>query len=71
MDLTFEQFQIIINQSCFYCNQPNARGIDRIDSDKPYTIDNSHPCCQICNQMKSDRTHQEFIAHIKKISQLH
>jgi hypothetical protein len=67
MDLTFEQFSEIINKPCTYCNTENARGVDRIDSSKSYTIENSTPCCKFCNQMKSDLSCTEFLAHISKI----
>lgn len=46
----------------FYSN-----GIDRINSDKGYTIDNCVPCCKICNRMKSDLSLEEFKTHIFKL----
>jgi len=67
MELTFEQFSEIINKPCTYCSLSNARGVDRLDSSKSYTLDNVTPCCKICNSMKSDMTSQEFIEHIEKI----
>lgn len=70
MDLTFEQFSKIINKPCSYCNKPNSRGVDRIDSNKSYTMENCIPCCKICNQMKSDMTIQEFKEHISSIYKL-
>lgn len=42
-------------------------GIDRIDSDKGYTEDNCVPCCQPCNEMKSDKSRDEFLSQIKTI----
>lgn len=46
-----------------------ANGIDRIDSNKGYTIDNCVSCCTICNRMKLDLNQQEFYNHITKILQ--
>ena len=40
-------------------------GIDRINSDKGYTIDNCVPCCAQCNHMKLDYTTEEFLTKIK------
>jgi hypothetical protein len=42
-------------------------GLDRIDSSKTHTPDNVVPCCWDCNDMKKDRTRDEFISHIKRI----
>lgn len=43
-------------------------GVDRFDNTKGYTIGNSVPCCKYCNMMKRDMTIDEFINHIKRIS---
>jgi len=46
----------------FYYN-----GIDRIDNDLGYTLDNCLPCCKICNHMKHVLSYEEFLAHIKAV----
>ncbi|MBK8736547.1 MAG: hypothetical protein IPL98_11880 [Saprospiraceae bacterium] len=65
----------IIDKPCFYClSEPNNikktknsignglvySGIDRIDSLQDYTIDNTVPCCKLCNYAKSNLTLIEF-----------
>lgn len=42
-------------------------GIDRLDNKCGYTEANSVPCCSICNQMKLDRTEEDFMNHTEKI----
>lgn len=42
-------------------------GIDRIDSDLGYSIENCVPCCTTCNKMKMDLKQNEFILKIEKI----
>ncbi len=42
-------------------------GIDRVNSDKGYNLFNCVPCCADCNQMKSDKTLEQFLNHINKI----
>jgi hypothetical protein len=42
-------------------------GLDRIDSTKGHTLDNVVPCCWPCNWAKSNRTREEFLAHIRMI----
>jgi hypothetical protein len=57
---------------CFYCGQQNnARdcdgtgdmlcGIDRVDSTRHYTVDNSIPCCAQCNYSKCIHSADEFV----------
>jgi 5-methylcytosine-specific restriction endonuclease McrA len=35
-------------------------GLDRIDSNKPYALDNIVACCKRCNHAKNDMTVEEF-----------
>ena len=52
------------------CNEmlgDKFNGIDRINSDLGYSIDNCVPCCSICNMMKTNYTKEYFLNHIKKI----
>lgn len=43
-------------------------GIDRVDSNKGYTMDNVVPCCKWCNMAKNDRTVDEFYKWIKVLA---
>ncbi len=55
ISLQFEEFCKLVTLPCYYCNEINegeVNGIDRLDNDKDYTLDNSFPCCGICNRMK-------------------
>lgn len=67
MELDFDSFSKLINDPCDYCGKINCRGIDRVDSSKSYTIENSVPCCKICNQMKNNMSLEEFMEHIGNI----
>ena len=67
MLLNFEEFSLLINNNCVYCGKENCRGVDRIDSDGNYTLDNAQPCCIICNQMKNSLTEEEFLGHMKQV----
>ncbi len=48
-----------------YCYKYN--GIDRINNDIGYHIDNCIPCCSKCNTMKMDLEQNFFIEHIESI----
>jgi hypothetical protein len=65
-DFTPAMFDTITSQDCVYCGGP-GHGIDRIDSSKGYTIDNSVPCCTMCNLMKYTHTKNVFLKHVQKI----
>jgi hypothetical protein len=46
-------------------------GIDRLDSDKGYTLENCVPCCKDANLAKQSLSHDEFIALCKEIAARH
>lgn len=71
MTLTTEEIDYLSEQNCHYCGGMNDRkwnGIDRIDNEKGYTIDNVYPACWICNLMKHEYTEENFIEHCMNIS---
>ena len=44
-----------------------CNGIDRIDSSKGYTLENSVACCKYCNTAKNTMTESEFYNWIKMV----
>jgi len=68
-NLTINEFAGIISQPCYYCGelQENFNGIDRINNNKDYILDNCVPCCNICNKMKMIATETQFINKCKQI----
>jgi hypothetical protein len=42
-------------------------GLDRLDNNIGYTIDNVVPCCKTCNTAKMQMTQQEFFDWIKQV----
>jgi hypothetical protein len=81
--LNDEQLSILFKGNCYYCGiEPNFiqktsgtnqkgnyiyNGIDRKDNKIGYIIDNCVSCCKVCNEMKMDRTEDEFLNKIKQI----
>mgnify|MGYP003344123941 CR=1 FL=1 len=55
--LTKEIFCDIIKHPCHYCNELNIEkkfnGIDRIDSNNGYILENCVACCSLCNYLKN------------------
>lgn len=70
--LTLEYYNSLIDMNCYYCNEicyKGWNGVDRFDNTKGYYIDNSVPCCMICNYMKKNHTIDNFIKICKNISE--
>lgn len=68
MELTLEEYLDIYHRDkCRGCGGSNPRGVDRIDSSKPYTIENTQPLCLYCNKAKLDRTMSEWLDHTRQI----
>lgn len=73
VQITLEQWLDITSKPCTYCggeclSELVGYGVDRIDSTKGYTLENSVPCCQICNAMKSNLELDLFLSHIDKVN---
>lgn len=66
-ELTKEECEKMCESNCFYCNCKRCLGIDRVDNNKGYTVQNCVPCCGICNTMKMDMTKESFIIKISQI----
>ena len=52
--ITWLEAQVLFNQNCFYCNTIDKIGIDRKDSSKGHTLENSISCCEKCNMILGD-----------------
>ena len=80
--LNFEQFKKLTSGKCHYCgDKPHYKakphkysnggyvynGIDRVDNNIGYEMDNCVSCCFVCNSMKKAYSYDKFTEHIKKI----
>ena len=66
-ELTKEHVKALINQPCIYCGDTERIGVDRADSSKGYTIENSKPCCTRCNIIKRDMPIEAWLILADKI----
>jgi len=79
-NLSVDEFKNITSKNCFYCGiNPNKiskttnhtylyNGIDRKNNSIGYTIENSLPCCTLCNKSKRDLEYSYFMEWIERIS---
>lgn len=76
-----EIFFELIKKDCFYCGKEPSNlnrsiggygdcvynGLDRINNNEGYEVDNVVPCCIQCNRSKSTLTQEEFITWVTNI----
>lgn len=80
-ELNNEDFNLITSKNCHYCGRIPEQvgynktktncvlynGIDRVDNNCGYTLDNIVPCCKHCNRAKMSLTKDQFLQLIKDI----
>jgi hypothetical protein len=60
--MEFQQFEGLWGKPCFYCGaEIKTIGLDRIDNNGPYHIDNVVPCCWSCNKSKGALPLEEWL----------
>lgn len=76
--LSDEQIYGLLLSDCFYCGSPPCRtrrgpggdftynGIDRLNNDLGYSIDNVVACCTRCNFKKGSENFDEFVEWVLK-----
>ena len=80
--LSKDQTYALFAGDCFYCGCPptrkfkkshqkngpcTANGIDRLDNDIGYTVENSVSCCGGCNRAKGNTNLSEFLQRVVNI----
>ena len=80
--LSIDEFKDITSKNCVYCGiEPSKisktkfsiytyNGIDRKDNLIGYILENSLPCCTLCNKAKRDLDYNIFIDWIKQIKKM-
>lgn len=80
-DLDLETFVKITSKNCSYCGaEPNNsmngkqsrskyiyNGIDRVNNNLGYSVENCVPCCKTCNVAKSEMSREDFFKWISKV----
>lgn len=77
--LTLQDIKELVLKDCHYCGALPSNtdkrllrihnfyfnGIDRVDNNQGYIMNNCVPCCSFCNTIKSTKTQQAFFEHIR------
>jgi len=76
-EIAFEDWKRLAALPCHYCGGPPLNcgyngsyqysGLDRVDNDVGYVLNNVVPCCKLCNCAKSDQTVSEFLDWVRRI----
>ena len=81
-ELDLIDFIELLSDNCFYCgsapsnimdrylshyNKVIYNGIDRVDNNEGYTVENVVTCCEQCNKAKRDLTLKQFINWINRV----
>jgi len=54
-DFTLDEFlNRLSNAKCVYCGTTEKLGLDRIDNSKGHTLENTLPCCELCNRVRGN-----------------
>jgi len=67
LDLSREEWESVIAQPCHYCGGPLAPtgyGLDRKDTQGPYTLLNVVPSCLPCNRRKAEQPYDKAYARL-------
>jgi 5-methylcytosine-specific restriction endonuclease McrA len=78
--IDFDTFLDMAMQNCCYCGEPPSKfhklrtgrkgflynGLDRLNNDRGYELDNVAACCIDCNRAKWDRNKDDFVNWIRK-----
>ena len=68
IELSYEEFEKLLSQSCIYCGSDKKITIDRNVPLKGYVPGNCFPCCYQCNMMKHMFSEEQFLSQIRKIA---
>ncbi len=78
-ELTLEQFSKLTSENCHYCGVKPSHvinkisgnykfnGIDRINNNLGYIIENCTACCETCNRAKLEMSNDEFLNWVRRV----
>ena len=81
-DLSEQEFRSLTEQDCYYCGSPPLasytssgcngdyiyNGVDRVNNELGYIVDNCVPCCKFCNRAKGWDSHEVLIAYLDRVA---
>lgn len=77
--LSISEYAKIASNNCVYCGNMSIRinpdtnskigfnSVDRINNEPYYKLENTQAVCFVCQRMKSDMSHLDFLTHVLQI----
>jgi len=73
--ITKPEFDMLIHNDCYICGKKtidgHVNGVDRIENNEGYTLNNVNSCCGECNYMKKSYDLEKFMDKLYKIYNKH
>ena len=74
--LELQDTSALLLSDCYYCGKPSQEevkihGLDRVENDRGYHLDNVVTCCEQCNMGKHTSSQEEFIEMCKRVADRH
>lgn len=66
--LSYRQFVSLKNSPCYYCSDLLSGNLDVLSNKRGYFVENTVSLCESCRLAKGDKTHEEFIEYMKRIT---
>jgi hypothetical protein len=70
--ITHDDYKRIILEDCYLCGkqstETNANGVDRVDNNVGYTVENCKACCKECNHMKNHFKLEDLLEKFERIT---
>lgn len=68
-NITLEQISLLLEQNCYYCEESDITklGLDRIDNNLGYLLNNVNTCCTTCNLLRRNIPYEAWIIMSKEM----
>lgn len=67
--LSFVQFSDLKKSPCYYCSDDTSGNLGLITNSRGFFIENTVPLCNSCMLSKGDKTHDEFVEYLNRITE--
>lgn len=68
-NISLEQISTLLKQNCYYCEESDITklGLDRIDNNLGYLLNNVNTCCTTCNLLRRNIPYEAWIIMSKEM----
>jgi hypothetical protein len=71
-EITKDDIRVMMDEPCYYCDQPfDGPGIDAVEIDLGFVLENIRPCCTFCNKAKANHHWHDFVRMMCNVAAAH